>query len=386
MNVLVSGDGDSIFVKEYIENVLLKKNVKVTLITDNLSNKKWIDFYCLHEVKVINKKITIPIVRKIPKLRAVINQALLVYQLKKIGKFDAIHIHFVSKSKSFFLPFLRRRTDNIILTYWGSDLLRRSTSEILEMRKYIDLADNITFSTKQLKLKFEEVYGHEFNDKLSIVKFGISNFISIDEITNNESSIDSKKALGLPIDKIIIVIGYNRNKNQQQLEILNQIKLIHKSIIEKVCIVFPMTYGPHDSTYEKKIKDICATLSCKTIFLYDYLYSKDIARLCRSTEIMIHGQTTDAFSATIQEFLYAGTVLLNAGWLNNEELESMGVDYIKFNKFEELSTIVSSLVLNLGSNAINLEDNKKRISDVSSWRTNTERWWTVLKNIYKNDN
>jgi len=378
MNVLISGDGDSIFIKGYIEKVLLDRNTNVILITDDLKNKKWIEFYKRNNIEIINKKVKIPVLKNIPILRGIINQILLIIKLRKKRSFSTIHVHFVSKSKCFFLPYLRKMTNNIVLTYWGSDLLRRTDKEIRQMKKYVDLADKITFSTNKLRSKFEAVFGEEYSHKLSIVKFGSDNFEAIDKVKSNETLEESKNVLGLPNDKIIIVCGYNRNKKQQQLEILKQISLLQDSIIEKMCIVYPMTYGPKDNEYEKQLKELNSTLKCEIIYLYDYMFAEDIARLCRSTDIFIHAQVTDAFSATVQEFLYAGSILINGGWLDYSEFDLHNIDYIKFDRFEQLKTILEDTINNLQNVKYSMNKNRNKILELSSWEANRNKWLSVV--------
>lgn len=378
MKVLVSGDGDSIFIKGYIENVLLENNCKVFLLTDDLKNKKWIEFYNHNDVVIINKKVKMPIIKHIPKFRGIINQILIIIKLRKLGSFDAIHVHFISKSKCFFLPYVRRKATNIILTYWGSDLLRRSHNEIKSMKKYVDLADKITFSTNNLKMKFNNVFGETYRHKTSIAKFGSDNFEAIDRIRHVETSGESKKRFGIPEDKIIIVIGYNRNKQQQQLEIVKQINLLDNSIVEKMCIVYPMTYGPSDEDYENKLKSINSTLPCKVIYLYEYMYSDDIARLCLSTDILIHAQVTDAFSATVQEFLYAGAILINGGWLDYTEFDLNNIKYTKFYKFEDLKEILEKKLEDIKNEKNDMEKSRNNLLNLSSWSANRKRWLSIL--------
>lgn len=381
MNVLISGDGDSIFIKGYIENVLLERNINIILITDDLKNTSWIEFYKTNNIEIINKKIKIPVLKKIPILRGLINQILLIMKLREKGPFSAVHVHFVSKSKCFFLPYIRKVTNNIVLTYWGSDLLRRTDKEIRNMRKYVDLADKITFSTQKLKSKFESVFGEEFCNKLSIVKFGSDNFDAIEKVELNESEEKSKKIIGFPDDKIVIVCGYNRNKKQQQLEILRQISMLNDAIIEKLCIVYPMTYGPKDIQYEKQIEELSSTLKCETIFLFDYLFAEDIARMCRSTDIFIHAQITDAFSATVQEFLYSGAILINGGWLDYSEFDSNNINYVKFDRFEQLNIILEDVIENLQDIKNNVNKNRNIIKELSSWEANRSKWLNIVGNF-----
>ena len=69
-----------------------------------------------------------------------------------------------------------------------------------------------------------------------------------------------------------------------------------------------------------------AAMPCQTVVLTQFLGPEDSAMLRLSADVFILAIRTDAFSASMQEYLYAGACVLKGAWLGYPQLEDMGIE------------------------------------------------------------
>ena len=75
----------------------------------------------------------------------------LIHALKDVMPVDIVHIHYIKLGYFSAIKRMRKHIKKIILTAWGSDLLRLDKKFYSKMKKFIALADIISASTDNLK-------------------------------------------------------------------------------------------------------------------------------------------------------------------------------------------------------------------------------------------
>ena len=81
--------------------------------------------------------------------------------------------------------------------------------------------------------------------------------------------------------------------------------------------------------------------------IYDVIVSKkflgpeDSAMLRLSADVFILAIRTDAFSASMQEYLYAGACVLKGAWLGYPQLEDMEIELESFRDFADIPALVA---------------------------------------------
>lgn len=60
-----------------------------------------------------------------------------------------------------------------------------------------------------------------------------------------------------------------------------------------------------------------------------------------SADVFILAIRTDAFSASMQEYLYAGACVLKGAWLGYPQLEDMGIELESFRDFADIPALVA---------------------------------------------
>jgi len=330
-------------------------------------------------VEIVERKRTIPLIKHIPLLRAMEDIVQNKKNLKEYGSADLIHVHYASRLNIFLLPFFKKSGTRTIVTYWGSDLLRRGKRYVKSLRPFLAYADIITFNSMELIALFNQMFRNKFAGKIVNVKFGISMFEYINENEDQESIRDAKEKIHLPQDKIIVVCGHTRAKEHRQLEVLKQIQTMDQSLLQGLCIVFPMTYGSADEKYEQELEALSKKLPCPVHFYREYMSEEDIARLRRVTDIFIHAQKTDAFSATLQEFLYAGSLVLNGSWLKYPDLRTAGIEYFEFDDIRDIPAKLQTVILQFEALKNAMKANRKKIHQLSAWETVADEWLKLYK-------
>ena len=324
------------------------------------------------------------ILYNIPKIRFFIKerditlsfQEFINQQYKKGVYYDIINYHFLSNSTLCCWNEVLNITRKTLLMPWGSDVLRRSKKYILKMRKYVKHYDYVCTSDNP---RFRK----QLTDKLLIsenqfveLDFGSE---SIDRLMDNMhiSQPMAKDALGLK-DNFVITVGYNAHEEQHHIEVIDAITSIKEELPDKTLLVFPMTYGGKQQIklVEQKVRQ--SGLKYK---IYDkYLPYQDIVNLRKCSDIFIHAQTTDSNSASLAEYLFCRTIVINAAWLRYENFEQFGMPYDTFRDFSELPSILKKAIK--GGSLVN--DNLVNYIEQYSWACKTPKWVAMLTGKYNN--
>lgn len=226
--------------------------------------------------------------------------------------------------------------DKTLLMPWGSDVLRRSKSEITRMTEYcqhydyIAATDNPRFQReikKRLQIKESQFQPLE----LGVTAIDLLNQHSY--ITREEA----KKKFGFG-DAYVITCGYNSSPGQNHLKIIDAIAKIKEQIPQDILLVFPMTYGEREQVHEVKNHLSLTGLSGK---IFDkYLSDEEVVYLRNCSDMFIHAQKTDSNSASLAEYLLCKSTVINASWIKYEHYEKYGRPYYSFDDFDQLPEII----------------------------------------------
>lgn len=365
--MLVIGDGDSIFIKDFI-NQYHKQGVIVDLISFGKDSK--------NNTVRFQKNFQVEFGFNLSSLKNFIEFRNNIID-KMDNNYDVIIIHFVY----FFLApqifMLKRKTKKIVAVVWGSDFYRVTSKIKIFLQNIIyKNVDNIIFTNPKTKEVFLEKKKF-INTDLSVARFGLP---VLDEIDNlqKENYFEFCNNLGLPDDKIKIMVGYNANLAHQQLLVVNQIINFNSDILKKIHLVFPMGYG------NKENKKIIANLlknnkNIQYTILEKFYNFQEAAKLRFITDILINIQPSDQFSGSMQETLYAGGWVLTGSWLPYKDLEPLHSKMVFINEKGDIgSALIKLIELNTKNSIDNIESIKKYIKNESSWDKNLCIWNRII--------
>ena len=257
-------------------------------------------------------------------------------------KYDIVNIHFPKRHLAYAYKYLRAMSKRLVITPWGSDVLRQNQKALDELRSLYQHADHIitTINTPLgRKIQAEFDIGED--------KF-VGNFFGSDIIDYANSCGDTitqeeaKERFGLT-GRYVITCGYNRKVPQRHKVIIKAIDQVRSQLPENLTLLFPMTYAnPRtDYDYVQEIKIMCQEKHLPAVFVTDYLNIDEVYKLRKSTDMFVHIQTTDASSGSVMEYILCKKKIVHGSWIKYEELESFKpLFYYPVDKLEELGEII----------------------------------------------
>lgn len=300
--------------------------------------------------------------------------------VKSLQNYDTINIHYLNPIYRHFIKLFRDKTPKLIVTIWGSDFYRVSNKTKNKLKKVFDLCDLITFTNDSMKNDFLSYY-RDYHHKVKVCRFGLKVLDVIEEVQsiNNLEEFKDEFLSRYNIDskKKIIACGYNSSPGQQHEQIIKAIQMVNTEKLQDVVFLFPMAYG--DENNRLKIELLLEDCSFSYKVISDYLEDKEVAMLRVVSDIMINVQTTDQFSGSMQETLYAGNVLINGGWLPYDTFKDAGAFFLEIKELSELHRKIEECIDDLDGLKLKSKNNRKVIWELSSWRKNGKEWYELYQ-------
>jgi len=377
VKILIVGDSGSIFIKQYIEYVLLNKGAEIILVQEGQTPKDYETFYNQNSLVIepLKQKAN-KLIMDMPIIRSFLGCWIWAKIVKrKYGEFDFIHIHGLNRSRGNLGKYLRKYTKKLAITVWGDELLRAKTKTLKKYHKYYDISDYITVPTSQMYNSFLEVYGNIYTKKISINKFAIGEFDYIDQVQKLYTREQLLKEFGiLDSSKKLVFIGHNGREAQRHLELIDALKMLPQKYISKIILVCTMTYGVKSQEYLQSMENQIKALGCQYIILREFLNEEKIAKLRNICDILIHAQLTDAFSASIQESLYAGAIVLNGEWLKYDDLSKEQPCLVEYSTMQDMVVKLQDVLDNYLQYKNCFKANKEILRNLSSVEATTKLW------------
>ncbi|WP_294464380.1 glycosyltransferase [uncultured Anaerofustis sp.] len=379
MKILIIGNANSFWIKEYVEYILPGSDNEVFIAGKSVVNKDFNDFYNKNNINILETNHGTFLFDRIPKLKTLVNMYRKVKKEADNGMFDVIHIHSVPSNfmVTFLNKFIVRFGKRIVCTFWGSDLLSKTKEQLMKAIPCLDKAKCISYSSDGMDRYFHDVFGDIYNDKIVRAKFGISIYDVIDKVKSHKSKDECKEFFGIEKDKISVMIGYNGSIRQNHLKVINELSTLDNETLNKLNIVIQLSYGLTSDEYRQNIIDEISKINVKHVIIDDFLNKEKSAMLRNATDIFIHAQESDAFSASIQECVYGGAVLINPEWIVYKEFDDIGIDYIKYRSFNELPLIIKDI--SDGNVNIYNADKVKELYEKYSWNAVKKDWLKLYK-------
>ena len=313
---------------------------------------------------------------KIPKVRVVIYFLFRNKIIRRLtNHYNLVDIHFFSKIYDNLI--LNKSFNKIKISYWGSDIYRIKSERINSMDHLTANADELYFNTVEMKT-FAMPFFKQKN-KLKYQNFGISTFNVIESLKNKESTETFKTELNIPLNKLIISIGYNGKKEQQHLKIISELKKLDKPELNKLFLIFPMTYA-RDNYYYDLIVNALSEIDVSYQILNKSLSIDTICKYRLISDIKINMQTTDAFSASVQEYFYAKNIMILGEWLPYSWLENNGLYFIKSN-FKTLHLKIKKTIQDFSNEKEKHAHNSDKIALISDWKHVSASWAENYKRL-----
>lgn len=308
-----------------------------------------------------------------------------IWGLRKLAgdlpHYDVAHINYHNYYYAFFTSIIRKKTDRLYITFFGSDFNQVEWYKHLSNKKSIALADYI-FATNP---SFLDLISKKYNlvkakKETGILIFLHESFVELENYASKQSKQLYK--LGWSAYNKIITCGYNGNAFARHEEII-KVLLDIKGKLKEYLIVFPMTYGFNSTLTLNKVKTLMSDSGLNYRVLEDYLPVDKMMSLRLSSDIFIHIQSRDQMSASMLEHLAAGSVVITGKWLPYELFEDLGIYFIRIEKVENLKEALLDVINNLEMHLELSKKNKEIILNLMRWENNRSSWYKAYNLKYK---
>lgn len=339
--ILLIADSDALWTKRAVEYLLLPAGYEIVIFPIWGHKGQFDDYYREHGVTVYRDPHRLPVIRHIPRVRMWARIALNARDLAKYGPFDVVHNHYLSqRDLALGLRVSRRFHARWVCTFWGSDLLRASDRALRQMLPYLRRCDRLTACNERMRDKLRQSCGEELYQKTRMTIWGQDGFAAIDRVLSTETREDCRAHYGIRPGNYVVSIGYSADNAQHQLEVVEALSALPKENLSHMTLVLQQTYVKRDPAYMERVRQAAEALPCQAVVLRDFLDLTETARLRLCADLFILAISTDAFAASMQEYLYAGSVFLMGDWLGYPQLDELGIPINRFHEYKELPALV----------------------------------------------
>jgi len=365
--MLVIGDGNSVFVKDFIHQYS-KQGVIIDLISLGKAEK--------NQAVKVQKNFQFKSGFGLSSIKNFFNfRNSIIEQMD--NDYDVVVIHFIYFFLAPHIFKLKNKTKKIVSVVWGSDYYRVNSGLKIFLQDIIyKNSHSIVFTNPKTKEVFAQTKKH-IHTQLEVARFGLPVLDEIEQLKEH-NYIELCNDFNLPNNKIKIMVGYNANLAHEQLLIIDQVSNFNENLLDKIHLIFLLGYGSSESKLLieqalTKNKHINYTI------LEEFYDFHEVAKLRLITDILINIQPTDQFSGSMQETLYAGGWILTGAWLPYEMLMKLEPKIILMKDKNEVGKKLTLLIENNAKSSLeNTEEVKGYIKTESSWENNISIWNKIV--------
>lgn len=253
-------------------------------------------------------------------------------------KYDVTNLHYLIPLESYCAKYIKMISKKVVLTPWGSDILRATPKTLNKIKRLNAIADYVACGRDIPRFKEDIIRLLEVpEEKLVRLGFG-TEMIDLIQDNQNMTREEAKAKLGLK-DKYVIACGYNANKAQNHLLIIDAIQVVRNQLSDKLVLLFQMTYGAPQE-YIDSVRTKLDELQLPYKIIVKYMTNTELLYVRKCADMFIHAQKTDANSGSLAENLLCGAKVINGAWLKYPNREKFGTPYYTFHTFEELSEVL----------------------------------------------
>ena len=259
------------------------------------------------------------------------------------GHYDIVDIHFPKWHLKYALPIIKMMTRNIVISPWGSDVMR------VEDEKFIKELCRVYSAARYVTVSKESQIGQCAMEKFKVnpekmvkLGWGGESFDYFQENLNKVTTEEAKVRFGLG-GRYVITCGYNTQREQKHEDIIDAINNVKNQLPENLVLLFPFNYGRStlSDEYTEHVKRKCKELGLDFVAVEDYMDMSDLLKLRMATDIFVHVQTTDAGSRCVMEYVQCNKKVVHGAWMRYMYLEKYRPScYFPIERMEDLEECI----------------------------------------------
>lgn len=379
--LLVVGSANDIFIFNYAKWLKESMSVKIDVFEFFHNNQQELDLSNYDNIASASG-FQLPL----PRARGLFDAQARARRLNdyiKDKEYDIIHIHWVV-APVVLQRHLQQHCKRLVVTFWGGEFVQQKIlySRNLYYRhlssfvKHVDCIINSKESIADLSSKLASYRGIYRTATL-----GSAPLESLYDLMDKEDKTTSKKMLGVPENKLSVLIGYSGKALHRHAIIIEELKK-YPQLQGKVHLLAPMTRGCNQGyvrLVEGKLKDSGFTYS---LISGKFLSDSEIARVRNATDITLQLSEFDGFSRSIIECLCAESLLIYGSWLGYEKyLSSAGFEGIEVSSLEEGVAMLPEIVNDFTKYKQMNHNNKDVGRKQSVWSECIKDWVNIYKEL-----
>ena len=380
--ILLIGNCDSIFLRQYVEYVLLPSSYEIVCYT--AANTRYQSFYKNNGIRVHVFDFPGDCIQNNGLARRLCNDLSYILQIAAFmlqndsRNTSVIQVHFVTHMRALFAKCLRlvNRHATLIWSFWGSDLFRAPQKQIAWLKRLIEPSVICTAASLSLCDRFQEIF-HPQDSACRFIDFGNATFPFLRK-SKASAPLSFRKEFALSETKITVAIGYNGSVAQQHGKVIEALGRLPEALKESVQLFLHWGYGGLDASYLDEVRARVEASRIPYVICQDFMSPERIARLRCSIDIYINAQTTDAMSSSVLEYLLAGTQLVSGAWLKYPELAEWGVPYETFDDFLALTEVMTRVLTDFHRSVGQAHAFDERLYHAKAWETLSKEWREVI--------
>ena len=306
---------------------------------------------------------------------------LLPFVRLSLRSYDIVNIHFAKPKLLKAMRWIQKMTKNIVITPWGSDVLRLDDENAINrMRSIYACASSVTCNpTSQLGSAVVEKFKY---DPLKMVplRWGLDYVDFIEEVKPNKSVQEAKERFGVA-NRYVISCGYSTAPSHRHEAIIDAVNSIKEQLPDNLTLLFPFTYGWGTPQYVQSIKDKCASMGIKAVYVEEYLSMEDLYMLRMATDMFVHVQTSDAGASCVMQYILCHKKIVHGSWMKYVDLEQYKpLFYYPVDNLENLGEVILEAYR---SDGIAIPDEVIKTIMDKGWNKEAKRWDSFFGSLAK---
>lgn len=379
MKILIIGDFTHIYNQNLIEDLLIKEKKSDIYFVNTNPNSK--NNFINPNVIVINTFVP-KWIKKTPVLYQIyFHFYALSKSINQSLKFDynIINIQSALFSIGLYINRLKKKNNNIVLSFWGSEIKNLKKWQSILQKKLILQSSSYSFSVESMATQVINLYKIDKN-KVFLIGRESKALTQILNNTNCDKNT-AKNHFGIPSKKIVITCGYNGNLEYKHLDIIRQIKRFKPEILSNIFLLFPITYGRLETKIE--VENELQDSGIDFLIIKDFLDIPNLVKLRTCSDIMINLPEFDQLANALLEYTSAENIIITGKWLPYEILDQYKIHINRISNINALGNAIKNVLENYKTEIIDIQNNKKNLRLMLNDLFKTMDWYSFLKSTEK---
>ncbi|MCH6233084.1 hypothetical protein MMU05_03955 [Aquiflexum sp. AIY15W] len=268
---------------------------------------------------------------------------LIYFCLKNQGKYDFVQINYCREEFQLIPQLIKGLGKKLYIFFYGSDLNDRSFVKN-NFKKLFYISDKLIATNRSIyKILDKYLEKKRIDDKKTVIFLPQEHF-KLYEPLNFSDKVSFKKQLGIPENKIVIMVGNNGTENEQHEKMIDQLQNLKN--LENYFFIIP--FSNRLDTSGERLKKVTSLAKIKLgernyKLIPDFVSHEEIAALRMSSDIFLHLRKIDMMAASMFESNMAYCQIITGDWLPYQYyLEKVKVEVIS--EFHQINLCIEKIL------------------------------------------